>query len=177
VPCPPRGARPEHSASAYWRGSKLAKEATYNGSLDSVAAQGIGDIVGAKMQGTRTGNCLTKAQAEKLINYPDTTTLKGRRDRASSSGRGGCASLTSAASTGVSGAFRCPPGRKLRSMRERPRRRSPRGPYSGASTRATGSPATPSPRRASGGAWRSIPTLRHMIYAAMPNPGLCRIDG
>lgn len=34
------------------------------------------------MQGTRTGNWLTKAQAEKLINSPDTTTLKGCRDRA-----------------------------------------------------------------------------------------------
>ena len=40
------------------------------------------DVRGAKVQGTRTGNWLTKAQAEKLINSPDCTTLMGRRDRA-----------------------------------------------------------------------------------------------
>jgi site-specific recombinase XerD len=61
---------------------KLAKEATYAGLLDPVAAQGIRDVRGAKVQGTRTGNWLTKSQAEGLINRPDVTTLKGRRDRA-----------------------------------------------------------------------------------------------
>jgi site-specific recombinase XerD len=61
---------------------KLAKEATYAGLVDPVAAQGIRDVRGAKVEGTRTGNWLTKAQAEKLINRPDTSTLKGRRDRA-----------------------------------------------------------------------------------------------
>ena len=61
---------------------KLAKEATYNGLLDPAAGQGIRDIAGEKVQGVRTGNWLTKAQAEKLINSPDTNTLKGSRDRA-----------------------------------------------------------------------------------------------
>jgi integrase len=61
---------------------KLAREATYNGLLDPVAAQGIRDIRGAKIEGTRIGNWLTKRQAEALINSPDTATLKGRRDRA-----------------------------------------------------------------------------------------------
>ena len=61
---------------------KLAKEAIYNGLLDPAAGQGIRDVRGAKVQGTCTGNWLTKAQAEKLINSPDTNTLKGRRDRA-----------------------------------------------------------------------------------------------
>jgi site-specific recombinase XerD len=61
---------------------KLAKEATYAGLLEATAAQGIRDIPGAKTQGVRTGNWLTKHQAEQLINHPDTTTLKGRRDRA-----------------------------------------------------------------------------------------------
>jgi integrase len=42
--------------------------------------QGNRDIRGAKLQGARTGNWLTKRQAEALINRPDTTTLKGRRD-------------------------------------------------------------------------------------------------
>ena len=61
---------------------KLAREATYNGLLDPAAAQGIRDVRGAKVEGTRTGNWLTKRQAEALINRPDPATLKGRRDRA-----------------------------------------------------------------------------------------------
>jgi site-specific recombinase XerD len=61
---------------------KLAKEATYAGLLEPAAAQGIRDVRGAKAQGTRTGNWLSRHQAEQLINRPDTTTLKGRRDRA-----------------------------------------------------------------------------------------------
>jgi site-specific recombinase XerD len=61
---------------------KLAKEATYAGLLDPAAAQGIRDVRGAKTQGVRTGNWLTKHQAEQLINRPDVRTLKGRRDRA-----------------------------------------------------------------------------------------------
>ena len=61
---------------------KLAKEATYAGLVDPAAAQGIRDVRGAKVQGVRTGNWLTKSQAEKLINSPDVSTLKGRRDRA-----------------------------------------------------------------------------------------------
>lgn len=61
---------------------KLAKEATYAGLVDPTAAQGIRDVKGAKVQGVRTGNWLTKHQAEQLINSPDVTTLKGRRDRA-----------------------------------------------------------------------------------------------
>ncbi|MBM3766127.1 MAG: hypothetical protein FJW32_12125 [Acidobacteria bacterium] len=36
----------------------------------------------AKRQGVRTGNWLTVTQAEKLVNSPDTDTLKGKRDRA-----------------------------------------------------------------------------------------------
>jgi integrase len=61
---------------------KLAKEATYAGLLEPSAAQGIRDVKGAKVQGVRTGNWLTKGQAERLINSPDIMTLKGRRDRA-----------------------------------------------------------------------------------------------
>jgi site-specific recombinase XerD len=61
---------------------KLAKEATYAGLLEPAAAQGIRDVRGAKVQGSRTGNWLTKSQAEQVINSPDTTTTKGRRDRA-----------------------------------------------------------------------------------------------
>jgi integrase len=61
---------------------KLAREAAFNGLLDPVAAQGIRDVRGAKIEGTRTGNWLTQRQAEALINHPDPATLKGRRDRA-----------------------------------------------------------------------------------------------
>jgi site-specific recombinase XerD len=61
---------------------KLAREAAYNGLLDPSAAQGIRDVRGAKIEGTRTGNWLTKRQAEALINHPDPATLKGQRDRA-----------------------------------------------------------------------------------------------
>src|ERR1039457_441611 len=35
---------------------KLAQEAAYNGLLDATTAQGIRDVRGAKVQGTRTGN-------------------------------------------------------------------------------------------------------------------------
>src|SRR5215831_9879600 len=55
---------------------KLAREATYNGLLDPVAAQGIRDVRGAKIEGNRTGNWLTKRQAEQLINSPSPETLK-----------------------------------------------------------------------------------------------------
>jgi integrase len=61
---------------------KLAQEAAYNGLLDATTAQGIRDVRGAKAQGTRTGNWLTKRKAERLLAEPDTATLKGKRDRA-----------------------------------------------------------------------------------------------
>jgi len=50
---------------------KLAKEATYNVLLEPTAAQGIRDVRGAKVEGTRIGNWLTKRQAEALIRRPD----------------------------------------------------------------------------------------------------------
>jgi site-specific recombinase XerD len=39
-------------------------------------------VKGVKREGIRVGNWLTISQAEKLINAPDTSTLKGKRDRA-----------------------------------------------------------------------------------------------
>jgi hypothetical protein len=56
---------------------ELAREAAYNGLLDPVAAQGIRDVRGARVEGTRTGNWLTQRQAEALINRPDPATLRG----------------------------------------------------------------------------------------------------
>jgi len=61
---------------------KLAREAAANGWLDAETAAGIDQVAGVKQQGVRAGNWLTRAQAEALINCPDPSTLKGKRDRA-----------------------------------------------------------------------------------------------
>lgn len=61
---------------------KLATEAADNGYLDPTLAAGIGRVAGVSKRGVRTGNWLTRAQAQRLINTPDVTTLKGLRDRA-----------------------------------------------------------------------------------------------
>jgi integrase len=61
---------------------RLAAEAADNGLLDSALAQGIGRVKGTKRAGTRSGNWLTREQAEALINAPDVSTRKGKRDRA-----------------------------------------------------------------------------------------------
>ena len=61
---------------------KLAREAAANGLLDAETAAAIDQVPGIRQQGTKAGNWLTKAQAESLINLPDATTLKGKRDRA-----------------------------------------------------------------------------------------------
>jgi integrase len=61
---------------------KLAREAAYSNLLDPAVAQGIRDVKGAKQQGIRTGNWLTREQAGQLIDTPGTATRKGKRDRA-----------------------------------------------------------------------------------------------
>lgn len=61
---------------------KLAAEASYNGMLDPATAQTIRDIRGAEQHGVRTGNWLTKRQAEMLLAAPDPGTNQGKRDRA-----------------------------------------------------------------------------------------------
>jgi hypothetical protein len=60
---------------------KLALEAADNGLMAPELAAGISRVKGAKRLGVRTGNWLNKEQAEALINSPDTSTLKGKRDR------------------------------------------------------------------------------------------------
>jgi site-specific recombinase XerD len=60
---------------------KLALEAADNGLLAPERAAAIARTRGVKHQGVRAGNWLTKEQAEQLLNAPDTTTRKGRRDR------------------------------------------------------------------------------------------------
>jgi site-specific recombinase XerD len=61
---------------------KLAVEAADNGLLAPEVASAIGRVKGAKSQGIRVGNWLTLRQAQTHLNAPDTTTLKGVRDRA-----------------------------------------------------------------------------------------------
>jgi integrase len=61
---------------------KLAAEAGYNGLLEPAAAQAIRDIHGAEQRGVRTGNWLTKREAEALLAAPEASTNQGKRDRA-----------------------------------------------------------------------------------------------
>ncbi len=61
---------------------KLAAEAADNGLLAPELAAGIARVKSAKTVGVRAGNWLSARQAQSLLNAPDTTTLKGLRDRA-----------------------------------------------------------------------------------------------
>jgi site-specific recombinase XerD len=61
---------------------KLAAEAADNGALDPVVANGIRAVKGARQEGRRTGNWLTREQAQTWLGAPDTRTMKGLRDRA-----------------------------------------------------------------------------------------------
>jgi site-specific recombinase XerD len=61
---------------------KLAVEAADNRLLAPDLAAGITRVKGAKSKGVRVGNWLSLRQAQALLNATDTTTKKGRRDRA-----------------------------------------------------------------------------------------------
>jgi integrase/recombinase XerD len=61
---------------------KLAAEAADNGLLDADLAAGITRVKGVRQHGIRAGNWLTREQARELLNAPDASTLKGKRDRA-----------------------------------------------------------------------------------------------
>jgi site-specific recombinase XerD len=61
---------------------KLAEEAAAQEWLPEAKVSEIRSVKGAKVLGTRAGNWLTRAQAEKLLTLPDLETLKGKRDRA-----------------------------------------------------------------------------------------------
>ncbi len=61
---------------------KLAAEAADNGYLDPTAAAGVERVPGVSRRGVRTGNWLIREQAQRLIDAPDVSTLKGLRDRA-----------------------------------------------------------------------------------------------
>lgn len=61
---------------------KLAREAADNGALDPQLASGITAVKGVKQKGRRTGNWLTREQAQSLLESPLAGKLKGGRDRA-----------------------------------------------------------------------------------------------
>jgi site-specific recombinase XerD len=61
---------------------KLAGEAADNGLLEAEVARAIGKVKGAKAQGARLGNWLSREQAQALLDMPDRSTLRGLRDSA-----------------------------------------------------------------------------------------------
>jgi site-specific recombinase XerD len=61
---------------------KLAVEAAENGLLDAQIAGGIRAVKGARQEGRRTGNWLTREEAQAWLGAPDGRTMRGRRDRA-----------------------------------------------------------------------------------------------
>ena len=61
---------------------KLASEAEDNNLIDSRIANGIRAVKGIPKRGTRTGNWLTREEAQMWLDAPDVKTLKGVRDRA-----------------------------------------------------------------------------------------------
>ncbi len=61
---------------------RLAAEAADNGLLAPEAASAIARVKGARRQGVRIGNWLSVPLAEALLQHPDPSTLKGKRDRA-----------------------------------------------------------------------------------------------
>lgn len=61
---------------------KLASEAADNSLIDPILAAGIAKVKGVTAGGQRSGNWLTKGEAQALLNKPDPSTRKGARDRA-----------------------------------------------------------------------------------------------
>jgi site-specific recombinase XerD len=61
---------------------KLAQEAADNDLISQSVAISIANVKGVRSYGVKTGNWLTKLQAQELINKPDTDSLGGLRDRA-----------------------------------------------------------------------------------------------
>ncbi len=61
---------------------KLAAEAADNGALDPQVANGIRAVKGTRREGRRTGNWLTREEAQSWLGAPDRQTIRGRRDRA-----------------------------------------------------------------------------------------------
>jgi integrase len=69
---------------------KPAAEAADNGMLAPELAAGIARVKSVKSTGIRVGNWLSQRQAQALLNAPDTSTVRGLRDRAILAGLLGC---------------------------------------------------------------------------------------
>lgn len=61
---------------------KLASEASDNGLLTEQIANGIKNVSGVRQEGQRSGNWLSREQAQQLLEAPDLSTRKGIRDQA-----------------------------------------------------------------------------------------------
>lgn len=61
---------------------KLAGEAVDKGLMDSTIAMGIGHVEGVKSRGVRSGNWLTREQAQAMLNTPDIDNIRGLPNRA-----------------------------------------------------------------------------------------------
>ena len=61
---------------------KMVTEAKWNGLLSSEEASNLTDVPNVRQRGTRLGNWLTKEQARELLQVPDRSLLKGKRDYA-----------------------------------------------------------------------------------------------
>lgn len=61
---------------------KFAREAADNGLIDYATAEAIARAQGVRTEGKRLGNWLSKDDAQRLLDAPDVTTVKGLRDRA-----------------------------------------------------------------------------------------------
>lgn len=61
---------------------KLAVEAADNGFMPLEQASAISRVKGEKQSGVRSGQWLTREQAESLLSTPNPQTLRGKRDRA-----------------------------------------------------------------------------------------------
>jgi site-specific recombinase XerD len=61
---------------------KLVNEGQDNRSIDAADADAIRRVKGVKRQGERLGNWLSHEQAQKFLDAPDVSTLKGKRDLA-----------------------------------------------------------------------------------------------
>ncbi len=70
---------------------KLVEEARRNRMLGAEEAANLTDIPNIRQQGTRLGNWLTREQARDLLQVPDRSTLKGKRDYAILAVLVGCA--------------------------------------------------------------------------------------
>ncbi len=61
---------------------KLIQEISDNGLMDPLMAATITRVKGIKTSGVRSGNWLSREQAQALVNSPDINTFRGLRDRA-----------------------------------------------------------------------------------------------